>query len=72
MIISLEISRTIQLHQNEAIWKELGLIKVQNNEDNLQIMKAEGEVLFQWAVFALWSGYTLRQEMDSLWVKSFK
>lgn len=60
------------MYQNKAISEELSLIKVQNDEGNLQITKAEGDVLFWWAMFALWFCYALRQEMDSFLRKSFK
>lgn len=53
IIISLEISRIIQVYENKAIWEEFRVIKVQNDEGNLQITEAEGDMLFWWAVFAL-------------------
>lgn len=53
IIISLEISRIIQVYENKAIWEEFRVIKVQNDEGNLQITEAEGDMLFWWAMFAL-------------------
>lgn len=53
IIISLEISRIIQVYENKAIWEEFRVIKVQNDEGSLQITEAEGDMLFWWAMFAL-------------------
>lgn len=71
IILSLEIS-SIQVYQNKDIWEKLNLIQVQNDEDNWQITEAEGNVLFWWVMCALWSCYTLKEEMDSFLRKNFK
>lgn len=42
IIVSLEIGRIIQVYENKAIWEQLSLVKVQNNEGNLQITKQKG------------------------------